>query len=158
MAQRSILRSPGPSLTTPPSHRRRMTCCIMVEKGTRVLWTNFCYIFGNKIYHQKEGGPIGARITVAARSSITMAVRSSIRLYMKPTNYVDDVRQGSDQIKKGIRYEKEENKLVYKEEWKQDDIRKNQTDLKRMCEVCLEVMHTIEKDMQFTVENEDYKP
>ena len=82
-------------------------------------------------------------------------VKSSIRLYLKPTNYVDDVRQGNDQIKKGVRFEKDENKLVFKEEWKKEDMEKDQTDLKRMGEVCLEVMNSIEEDMQFTVESEE---
>ena len=74
---------------------------IMVEIGIRVLWSHFCYTFGGKIYHQQEGGPIGARITMAASrlrmqdwaEKYTMVlVKSSIRLYLKPTNYVDDVR------------------------------------------------------------------
>ena len=31
---------------------------IMCEIGVRTLWDNFSYRFGNKIYHQKSGGPI----------------------------------------------------------------------------------------------------
>ena len=38
----------------------------MVDIGIRVLWRHFCYTFGSKIYHYLIGGPIGARITMAA--------------------------------------------------------------------------------------------
>jgi hypothetical protein len=61
-----------------------------------------------------------------------------------PTNFVDDVRQGTDPIKKGVRYDDNVKELVYKEEWKEDDIEKDKTDLKRMGEVCLEVINSIE--------------
>ena len=38
---------------------------IMCEIGVRILWEKFSYRFGQKIYHQQSGGPIGARITMA---------------------------------------------------------------------------------------------
>ena len=38
---------------------------IMCEIGVRILWEKFSYRFGQEIYHQQSGGPIGARITMA---------------------------------------------------------------------------------------------
>ena len=39
-------------------------------------------------------------------------VRSSVRLYLKPTNYVDNVRQGNDHIEKGVRFEKKNGRMM----------------------------------------------
>ena len=44
--------------------------------------------------------------------------RSSIHCYLTPKNYVDDVRQGTDHIEKGKRYDEKEFAIVYKEEWR----------------------------------------
>jgi hypothetical protein len=51
---------------TPTAQEERDLFGIMVEIGIRVLWSSFCYTFGGKIYLQQAGGPIGARITMAA--------------------------------------------------------------------------------------------
>ena len=41
---------------TPTTQEKRDLFGIMVEIGTRVLWSHFCYTFGGKIFHQQEGG------------------------------------------------------------------------------------------------------
>ena len=99
---------------------------IMVEVGVRALFTNLCYTFGGKIYHQQAGGPIGARITMAA-SRLRMQDwgekyslilwRSSIHTYLKPKNYVDDVRQATEEIERGKRFDESKNAIVYKKKW-----------------------------------------
>ena len=38
----------------------------MAEIGVRVIFENFIYKFGEKMYRQGSGGPIGARVTMAA--------------------------------------------------------------------------------------------
>ena len=45
----------------------------MAEIGTRVPWNNFVYEFGGEYFLQMEGGPIGARVTMAA-SRLVMQV------------------------------------------------------------------------------------
>ena len=47
--------------------RWQILLCRMAEIGVRVLWTNFCYEFGGEYFLQMSGGPIGARVTMAAR-------------------------------------------------------------------------------------------
>ena len=131
-----------------------------------MLWTHFYYTFGGKIYRQQSGGPIGARITMAcsrirmhdwAEKYTAILVRSSIYLYLylPPKNYVDDVRQGNDKIERGVRYDMETKCMSYKEDWKNDDDVKDETDLKRMSKVCLDAMNDVEEDLTFTVETEE---
>jgi hypothetical protein len=136
----------------------------MVEVGVRALFTNFCYTFGGKIYKQQAGGPIGARITMAASrlrmqdwgEKYSMILwRSSIHAYLKPKNYVDDVRQATEEIERGKRFDGSKNAIVYKEEWKVEDDLNNDSNLKRMGEVCLVAMNSISEDMKFTVESEE---
>ena len=49
----------------PTNEEKREMNGIICEIGVRVLWKNFSYRFGNKIYRQQSGSPIGARITMA---------------------------------------------------------------------------------------------
>ena len=50
---------------TPTNIEKREMRGIMCEIGVRILWDNFTYRFGRKIYHPLSGGPIGARVTMA---------------------------------------------------------------------------------------------
>ena len=77
-----------------------ITCEIVV----RIKWEKFTYRFGKKIYLQKSGGPIGARITMACSRLVmqqwgeaytSVLLRSNIRLRMFG-NYVDDIPQGTN--------------------------------------------------------------
>ena len=81
--------------------------------------------------------------------------RSSIHCYLTPKNYVDDVRQGTDHIEKGKRYDEKEDAIVYREEWRIEDERENLTDLKRIGNVCLTAMNSVAEDLEFTVETEE---
>ena len=99
---------------TPTAREEQDLFGIMMEIGVRVLWIHFCYTWGGKIFRQQSGRPIGARITMAcsrirmhdwAEKYTAILVRSYIYLYLLPKNYVDDVRQGTDEIERGIRYE-----------------------------------------------------
>ena len=71
-------------------------------------------------------------------------------MYLPPKNYVDDVRQGTEQIIKGCRFDKDENAIVFKEERKQSDNEENLTDLRRMGNVCLEAMNSVAEDLTLT--------
>ena len=149
---------------TPTEKEKKDLFGIMVEIGVRFLFTNFCYAFGGKIYLQQSGGPIGARITMAASrlrmydwgEKYSMILwRSSIYMYLSPKNYVDDVRQATDHIKRGVHYDKEVDTMVYKEEWKIEDDENDFSDLKRMGLACMEAMNSVAEDLTFTVETEE---
>ena len=96
----------------PTNYEKREMRGIMCEIGVRTLWENFSYRFGKKIYHQKSGGPIGARITMACsrlvmqqwgESYTKILLKSNIKLRLFG-NYVDDIRQGTNMIHKGFKY------------------------------------------------------
>ena len=150
----------------PTNLEKREMRGIMCEIGVRVLWENFSYRFGRKIYHQQSGGPIGARITMACsrlvmqqwgESYTKILLKSNIRLRLFG-NYVDDIRQGTNLIPKGYKFIKLGDVIEFRQEWKEQDEMENLSDLKRMGNVCREIMNGINPDLQFTVESEEDFP
>ena len=122
---------------------------------------NFSYRFGNKVYKQMSGGPIGARITMACSRLVmqqwghaytTILLKANIKLRLFG-NYVDDVRQGTNLIPKGYRFKSLQ--LEFSIEWQEQDEQEGLSDLKRMSNVCREVMNSINPDLQFTTETEE---
>ena len=84
----------------------------VVEIAIRIVFENFCYEFGGRTFLQLFGGPIGARLTMAcARVVMTewgIRYKEILDLAGITTTllkiYVDDVRQVSTLIRKGLRY------------------------------------------------------
>ena len=149
--------------TKPTNSEKREMRGIMCEIGVRILWENFSYRFGKKIYHQQSGGPIGARITMACsrlvmqqwgESYTSILLRSNIKLRLFG-NYVDDIRQGTNLIPKGCKYVKLGDIIEFRQEWKEEDEIENLSDLQRMGNVCKEIMDTVNPDLKFTVESEE---
>ena len=76
---------------------------IACEIGVRILWDNFCYSWNNKTYLQKSGGPIGARVTMAASRLVMYKLGMEYTQILIRSNldhrlfgiYVDDVCQGT---------------------------------------------------------------
>ena len=110
---------------TPTEHERRTLFGICCEIGVRVLWENFCYSWNKQTYLQKSGGPIGARVTMAAsrlvmfqwgREYTMILIRSNLDLRLFGI-YVDDVRQGTGMIPRGYRFVQVEKKFVHRIEW-----------------------------------------
>ena len=53
------------------------------------------------------------------------------------------MRQGTDEIDRGKRYDAHKNMIVYKEEWKVEDDKEDKTTLGRMGQLCLEAMNSV---------------
>ena len=73
----------------PTRKERKMIVARVAEIGTRVIFENFTYQFGEDIFVQMSGGPIGAGVTMAAarivmqhwsRSYRDILLRSGLRL------------------------------------------------------------------------------
>ena len=83
-----------------------------IEIAVRVIVENFCYKFGGKVLIQKEGGPIGARVTMALARLVMQEWSEGYKKILENagleieilTGYVDDVRQVSTCLKMGMRY------------------------------------------------------
>ena len=111
-----------------------------------VLWNNFCYEFGGEIYLQKEGGPIGARCTMAASRLVMQKWSENYSLILEASKvevhdlhgYVDDNRQESELMRRGTRFNQEKKRFTWREDWEREDKEKNEPDEQRMGAVCLE--------------------
>ena len=143
--------------------QRREIVARVVEIAIRTVFENFCYDFGGKIFLQLFGGPIGARLTMAcARVVMTewgekyleKLDKSGIRTTLLKI-YVDDVRQVSTLIKRGLRYN------IEREEWEWSKAAEEEDDLKagegesrdaRMARILQPVMNSINGDLVFTTE------
>ena len=85
------------------------------EIGVRFLFENFSYKFAKESYQQSSGGPIGARVTMAAARIVMNDWGAKWRQLLETTNivigmldgYVDDVRQESTSLRMGTRWDKE---------------------------------------------------
>ena len=85
----------------------------VVEIGIRTIFQNATYKFAGKTYHQKSGGPIGYRITMACARVVMQhwggwyhysLELSKIEITLLG-GYVDDVRQWGSQIRYGFRFQ-----------------------------------------------------
>ena len=133
------------------------------EIAVRIVFENFCYKFGGEVLKQEEGGPIGARMTMAAARLVMLAWAEGYRKVLEGagveigvlTGYVDDVRQVSTFLKLGSRYLPETKTFRYSEEAAEEDEKlrlEGESNNGRMARVCLPAMNDILEDLQFTVE------
>jgi hypothetical protein len=96
----------------------------MCEIGLRGIFENFIYTFGGKTYLQMGGGPIGARVTMAAARIVMqdwgekyreILTRSGLEIRLLG-GYVDDGRQATNKIRRGYRFCEKEKRFVYRDE------------------------------------------
>ena len=136
---------------------------LVCEIAINVLWKNYCYTFGGKIRIQREGGPIGQRPTMAASRLVIMdffkkyreiLLRSDLKISLLKV-YVDDGRQVTSKMRKGMRYDKTEDKFVWRKEAEEEDEQKELEGEKKdeyMARLCLPVLNMINSDLKFTAE------
>ena len=96
------------------SDKKRLTVKVL-EIAVNAILNNHVYKFGNKFYKQRQGGPIGLRLTgVVARLVMDgwtrtfkeKLVEAGVTLDMI-VKYVDDINMGIRPIPKGMRWSKE---------------------------------------------------
>jgi vacuolar-type H+-ATPase subunit H len=99
------------------------------EIATRFIFENFCYKFAGEIYQQSAGGPIGARVTMAAARIVMsdwgegwrrILERAGVKL-PQLDGYVDDVRQRSTSLRFGMRWNTTEGAFTWSQEDKDED-------------------------------------
>ena len=133
------------------------------EIAIRTVFENFAYSFGGKIYLQLEGGPIGARLTMACARLVMQDWGLQYQDILKEAGhlitlfriYVDDVRQISTVLEDGSRYDLASRKIIRTEEAAVEDRKRRQegesADAK-MVRILLPAMNSINPDLTFTTE------
>ena len=133
----------------PPTEKeRRQIIGRVAEIGTRVVFEN--------IYHQHGGGPIGARVTMCAAKMVIqnwarkyegILLRAGLRVPLM-SGYVDDGRQGSTVLRKGMMFDDQLGEFVSNEEQYERDVEEDAPDNI----ICLPAMNSVNDDLKFTTE------
>ena len=120
----------------PTREERRLITGHVAEIGTRTIFENFVYQFGGIAFHQQQGGPIGARVTMCAARMVMqhwargysgILLRAGLRLPLFD-GYVDDGRQGSTTLRRGMLFDEEKKEFVFDRRQKEiDDTENDQT-------------------------------
>ena len=144
----------------PTELEKRKLVAACLDIAVREAFSLHLYQFGGRIYHQKDGGPIGMRLAGAA-AKIVMGEWSERLLNIMENNkvdvhlaagFVDDVRFLTTIIEKGWRWNMKEKKLEFKESWRTEDEEEDQEDNIRHSRVVQDMMNSIYKNIQFEVE------
>ena len=109
-----------------------------------------------------SGGPIGARVTMAASRLVMIdwgehyeraLSRSRMEIGLL-SGYVDDICQGGTSIRLGLRYEQHDKWTWTEEDYKEDLERRMEGESRdmRMIRICLPLDNKINKDIKFTAE------
>ena len=132
----------------------------VAEIGVRIVFEHFSYKFGGDIFKQSEGGPIGARVTMAASRLVMQSWSEEYRAILERAGlsvdwlngFVDDGRQASSVLREGMKFDPEDKDFVYTEEAAKEDRELNESTNARMARLCLPAMNSINSDLVFTVE------
>ena len=141
-------------------YQQKVLLSKMCRIAVNILWENFMYTFGGEVFLQMEGGPIGARCTMAAsrlvmqewsENYLDILIRSGLTVDAIK-GYVDDGRHWTDLLIRGTRFNKALNKFTWREDWKQQDDLEDLPDEVRMAKIFLVAMNSVNSDLTFTVE------
>ena len=91
------------------------------------------------MYRQKQGGPIGLRITMAAARVVMGEWGEKLLKILKDEGmeallaalYVDDARLVTPVLDLGKRWDNKQNKLIYRDDWKQEDLESKESSTRR---------------------------
>ena len=124
----------------------------------RVIFENFNYKFGGNTYQQASGGPIGARVTMAAARLVMQdwgfQVRATLELAKMEvamlSGYVDDVRKGATSLRLGQRFDI----TTWTWQWSEEALNEDEemraageSRDSRMVRLCLPLINNINKDL-----------
>ena len=149
----------------PPEIIMKEMMGMVAEIAILILWRNYSYKFGGKIYLQRRGGPIGQRPTMAAARLVMNEFMENYREKLVEAKlnvtllkvYVDDGRQVTSKLRKGMRYCREKREYVWSREAEEEDLereKKGEDKGSFMARLCLPLMNDINPDLTFTAEVE----
>ena len=148
---------------TPTELEKRELLARMSEIAVRAIWKHFVYTFGGKLYLQRSGGPIGARVTMAVARLVMNNMGRKYRLILEAGGlrsflssvYVDDSRQKTNNLAKGMRYDVGNNKFEITQEAIEEDnkkLKEGEPISRRMARICQPIMNSVNCDLKFTTE------
>ena len=151
------------SQTIPTEEQVREIAARVAEIVMRSIFENFTYKFGEQTFRQSSGGPIGARVTMAAARLVMQDWGENYRSSLERSKmeigllsgYVDDVRQGGTSLRLGLRFDVDGGNWKWSEEAMQEDKEKREGGEgrdERMKRLCMPVMNSINEDLEFTAE------
>ena len=131
-----------------------------MELAVVFFFVNFCYTFGGKKYIQVDGGPIGARLTMAVARIIMQDWKDNFNLVLKDSNiiellsglYVDDGRTLQRILEYGERYCKDTKKILLDENAKIEDENIDRDRIELTKTEMLKAMNDVSADLEFTME------
>ena len=144
----------------PDEQQEREIIGRVAEIGLRIIFEHFTYRFGGEYYKQMKGGPIGARVTMAASRLVMQSWSEAYKEILTNSGlevdwlngYVDDGRQASSVFKLGMRFQPESMLFEHSAEAEAEDIELDESSDRRMARICLPAMNHVNKDLIFTVE------
>ena len=146
---------------TPTELEKRELLTRMSEIAVRAIKRHFIYTFGGKMYLQRSGGPIGARVTMAVARLVMNNMGRKYRIFQKAGGlrnflssvYVDDSRQKTNNLAKGMRYDVGKKRFEITQEAMEEDDRKLlecEPIIRRMARICKPIMNSVNCDLRFT--------
>ena len=146
----------------PTDGEKRELLARMGEIGLRAIFENFMYTFTGKNYLQMSGGPIGARVTMAAARLVMQDWSEQYKIILTKAQleiwlfngYVDDGRQGTGKLEMGMRFIEKEMEFKFRDEWRQEDEERREageSTVKRMSKQCQLAMNAINPDLDFSI-------
>ena len=147
----------------PTERETRKLIGMALEIAVKMVFTNFIYTFGGESYLQGFGGPIGARLTMAASRLVMQDWHEHFILRLKESKlfeklgglYVDDGRNMYEVFEWGTRFIKETGTLETLECWKKEDEERNRCKKELTQTEIQKLMNDINIDLRFTTEREE---
>ena len=135
---------------------------IAMEIVVNFFFTHFVYTFGGEHFLQCSGGPIGARLTMCIARLVMQDWSETFSQILKENKlkemlrgiYVDDGRNVIELLRLGVRYNIDEKKFIYKEEWEKSDLDEGMSRRKKTEKEIAILMNSINEDLKFTTETE----
>ena len=138
--------------------RRLIGAC--VEIGVKKVFTSHLYSFAGKVYLQSDGGPIGVRLAGTVARVVMGEWDMSLNRLMKEnkmttwmiSRYVDDVTAVVTALRRGVRWDRQQQRLAFCKRWELEDLKENPSPTKKTMEVLKDMMNSIYRNIQVTVE------
>ena len=148
-----------PAITGGPKVRAEDNACL-TKCGVKFVMKNHYYSFNNQIRKQRKGGAMGNSLTEKIAKLVLKRFDRKFKAMLKTLKieiesyrrYVDDITAALEPLDPGVRFVKEEMKMVKVQEHEESD--KEEYDDKRTFEGLQKIANTIFNYIQFTTDKQ----